>query len=137
MATLLPENMKPVIAYHMSKTFDDSVGKDLSSDILANMDPNIKIVSDSEMDPNAVHIMNGMKQTLDQTMQQLTLAKQQTVEQQKQIDSLTLQLTNMKAQQQLDWQKFLIQHQDDVRLKEAALMLDGKTIDNKEKADSH
>lgn len=136
MSSLLPDNMKPVIAYHMSKTFDDTVGQDLSKDILANMDPSLKVVSDSDMDPNAIHIMNGMKQTLDQTMEQLTLAKQQTVEQQKQIDTLTMQLTNLKAQRELDWQKFMISHQDDVRLKEAALMLDGKTIDNKAKAES-
>lgn len=136
MSTLLPESMKPVIAYHMSKTFTDSVGDDLGKDIMANLDPNVKIISDTDMDPNAVHIMNGMKQTLDQTMEQLMMARKQAVEQQKQIDTLTMQLTNMKAQRDLEWQKFIIQHQDDVRLKEAALMLDGKTIDNKEKAES-
>jgi hypothetical protein len=136
LSTLMPDNMKPVIAYHMSKTFDDEVGENMAKDILANMDPNIKIVSDTDMDPNAVHIMNGMKQTLDVTMQQLQMAKQQSMEQQKQIDNLTLQLTNMKAQRDLDWQKFIIQHQDDVRLKEASLMLDGKSIDDKAKAES-
>ena len=45
-------------------------------------------------------------------------------------------LMSAKDQQVLDFQKFMVQHKDDVRLKEADLSLKGLNIDNQAKKDS-
>jgi len=136
MSGMLPENMKPILAKYMADTLDDTMSKDLSKDIVANMDPSIKLVSDTEMDPNAVHLMNGMKKMLDQAMEQLQATMQKNQELTKQLETMNLQVMNLKGQQQLDWQKFQIQEQDKVRLEEAKLMAQGVEIDNKAKAES-
>ena len=128
--TLLPDNMKPVIAKYIAETLDDSIADKLAQDITANIDPNIKLVSDTPEDPNAVHILNGMKQTLDTTIQQLQTAKAENAELKKQIDTLNLQMLNMKGQQQLDWNKFLIEQKNKQVLEEAKLMAQGVKIDN-------
>jgi len=134
--TLLPENMKPIVAKYMADTLDDTMAADLAKDIVANMDPNTKLVSDTDMDPNAVHILNGMKNALDQTVQELSKSKQENLELKKQLDAMNLQILNMKGQQELDWKKFQISEQNKVRLEEAKVMAQGIQIDNKAKTDA-
>lgn len=130
LSSLVPENMKPVIAKYIAETLDDSMAENLAKDIVANMDPNIKLVSDTPEDPNAVHILNGMKQTLDTTMQQLQASKNENIELKKQIDMLNLQMLNMKGQQELDFRKFMIEQQNKSTIEQAKLMAQGVKIDN-------
>ena len=134
--TLMPENMKPIVAKYMADTLDDTMAADLAKDIVANMDPSTKLVSDTDMDPNAVHIMNGMKNALDQTVEELSKSKQENLELKKQLDAMNLQILNMKSQQELDWKKFQISEQNRMRLEEAKVMAQGVQIDNKAKADA-
>ena len=134
--TLMPENMKPIVAKYMADTLDDTMAADLAKDIVANMDPSTKLVSDTDMDPNAVHIMNGMKNALDQTVEELSKSKQENLELKKQLDAMNIQILNMKSQQELDWKKFQISEQNRMRLEEAKVMAQGVQIDNKAKADA-
>lgn len=133
---MLPDNMKPILAKYMADTFDDTVAKNLGQDIIANMDPSLKIVSNTDMDPEAVHILNGMKQSMDTAMNELLKAKTENQELKKQLDMMNLQVMNLKGQRELDWQKFQVQEQNKVRLEEAKLMAQGVEIDNKAKAES-
>jgi hypothetical protein len=136
LVTLLPDNMKPIVAKYMADTLDDTMADSLAKDIVANMDPNTKLVSDTDMDPNAVHILNGMKNALDQSMQELSKTKVENEELKKQLDALNLQVLNMKGQQELDWKKFQVSEQNKVRLEEAKILAQGVQIDNKAKADA-
>ena len=137
MSGMLPENMKPILAKYMADTLDDTMSEDLAKDIVANMDPSIKIVSDTDMDPNAVHLMNGMKKMLDQTMEQLQATMQKNQELTEQIKMMNIQVMNMKGQQAIDWNKFMISEENKTRLKEAELMAQGVKIDNEAKADAN
>ena len=137
MSGMLPENMKPILAKYMADTLDDTMSEDLAKDIVANMDPSIKIVSDTDMDPNAVHLMNGMKKMLDQTMEQLQATMQKNQELTEQIKMMNIQVMNMKGQQAIDWNKFMISEDNKTRLKEAELMAQGVKIDNEAKADAN
>lgn len=128
---MLPETMKPLLAKYMAETINDDMGKKLAADITANMPPNINLVSNQPEDPNAIHILNQMKQTLDQTMEQLSLSKQQNVELQNQINTLSLQLANAKGQQMIDLKKFEIEQNNKMLIEKAKLELQGAEIDQK------
>lgn len=132
--TMVPENLKPLIAIRMAETLDDTMAEGLAKDITANLDPSVKIVSEGEEDPNAVHILNGMKASLDNAMDELSKAKQTAMELKQQNDMLQLQMMNMKSQQALDMQKFLIEQQNKMKIESAKLMSQGVKIDNDAKA---
>lgn len=125
-AGLLPENMKPIIAKYLADTLDDTYAKDIGDEIVANMDPSIKLIHHGEEDPNAVHVMKQMQDVLNKTMEELEASKAQNKDLQSQLDILNMQVLNNKQNYALDLQK----HQDDVRLKEAELQLQGVKIDN-------
>jgi len=133
---MLPDNMKPILAKYMADTMDDTMSKNLANDIIANMDPSLKIVSNTDMDPNAVHVLNGMKQSMDMAMNELAKTKQENAELKKQVDMMNLQVMNLKGQQDLDWRKFEISELNKTRLEEAKLMAQGVQIDNKAKNDA-
>lgn len=132
--TMVPENLKPLIAIRMAETLDDTMAKGLADDITANLDPNLKIVSEGEEDPNAIHVLNGMKAAMDQTMEELAKTKQAALELKQQNQVLQLQMMNMKSQQQLDMQKFLIDQQNKMSIEQAKLMTQGIKVDNDAKA---
>ena len=134
---MLPEVMKPLLAKYMAETINDDMGKKLAADITANMPPNINLVSNQPEDPNAVHILNQMKQTLDQTMEQLSLTKQQNVELQNQINTLSLQLANTKTQQMLELKKFEIEQRNKMLIEKSKLELQGAEIDQKANAEAN
>lgn len=132
--SMVPENLKPLIAIRMAETLDDTMAKGLADDLTANLDPNVKLVSDKPEDPNAVHILNGMKQTIDQCLEELQKAKVQNQELTTQNQMLQLQMMNMKGQQALDMQKFMIEQQNKMTVEQAKLMAQGIKIDNDAKA---
>lgn len=130
-AGLLPENLKGIAAKYLADTMDDTYAKSISDEIVANLDPNLKLVHEGE-DPNAIRLMDKQNQMLTQAMDQLELAKKANEDLQKQIDSLQMAMLNTKQNQLIDLQK----HNDEMRIKEAELNLKGVKIANdKEIAD--
>lgn len=131
-ANMLPENMKGIAAKYLADTMDDAYAKSLSDEIVANLDPNIKLVHKGE-DPNAIRLMEKQSQMLNQALDQLELAKKSNEDLQKQVDSLQMAMLNNKQNQLIDIQK----HNDEMEIKRAELNLKGAKIANdKEIADN-
>ena len=73
------------------------------------------------MDPGAVHQLEMMKATLDETMMQLDEQIEANAELQKELDTAQISLMENREQRILDWQKFQIQEQDHMALETAKL----------------
>ena len=128
-ANVLPENMKPLLAKYIASTIADDTGIALEKDITANLPVELKLVSESPADPNAVHVMNQMKATLDNTMQQLLQSKQQNQELQNQVQVLTMQLANTKTHELIDLKKFQISEANKLQIEQAKLRQQGIKLD--------
>lgn len=110
-AQFCPESMRGILAVHMANTIPDLYSKDLKKDLIANLPPELKLISETDVDPQAAHVLNGMQDTLNKTMEALKNEKLKNVEMEKQIQILSLQLTNQKAQQEIDVQKAALDFQ--------------------------
>ena len=134
---MLPEAMKPLLAKYMSETINDEMGKKLSADITANMPPNINLVAEQpDADPNAIHVLNQMKATMDQMMGELTKLKQENMDLTNQNQAMSLQLMNAKSQRDLDWRKFQVSEQNKMAVETAKLESEGIKLNNEAKADA-
>lgn len=127
-ATLVPENMKPILAKHYADTLDSDFADKLSADIVANMDVNLKLVSEKPVDPNAVHTINQLQALCEQMKQKLEEVMADNAEKQKEIDSLNLTMMNERESRQQAWEQFKIQEKDKVALETAKLQQSG-TVD--------
>lgn len=126
LATVCPDELKPIIAKFFADTLEDDVGKDLSRNILANLPRDIVYLSDDELDPGAVHQLEAMKATLDETMMQLDEQINYNGELQKELDNAQIQLMENREQRVLDWEKFKIQETNKVNLEMAKLEQQGE-----------
>lgn len=120
MAGLLPEELKPILAKYYADTLSTDDAKALSKDIVANLDPAIKLVSDQELDAYAIHEIRQIKQVADNAMEQLQLVTEENQKLKEQLQGAFLELGNKREQRQLDWNKALLDQQD----KQARLELD-------------
>lgn len=120
LGTIMPDNMKPIIAKYFADTLKNDLGKELSNNIVANLPPDVNFVTDIQ-DPAAVHQIKQIQSQFDEAMTQL----EQLTEENKQLrDQLTLSQVNImnnREQRELDWQKFQIQEQDKMALESAKL----------------
>jgi hypothetical protein len=128
-ATVLPDSMKPLLAKYMASTISDDLGRNLENDITANLPVDLKLVSQEPADPQAVHVLNQMKATMDKAMTELSASKQQNVELQNQINALTLQLANTKTHELVDLKKFQIAETNKMAIEQAKLEQQGVKID--------
>ena len=126
LATVCPDELKPIIAKFFADTLEDDVGKDLSRNILANLPRDIVYLSDDELDPGAIHQLEAMKATLDETMMQLDEQINYNGELQKELDNAQIQLMENREQRVLDWQKFQIQETNKMALETAKLEQQGE-----------
>ena len=124
LSSIVPENMKPLMAKYFADTLENDIGKDLSRNIIANLPPEVKLISD-ETDPNAIHIMNQMKQQLDQMAQDLDAERQKNQELQKELNTAQLSLLENREARQLEWNKFQITETNKMNLETAKLQAEG------------
>jgi hypothetical protein len=122
LATIMPDEMKPIIAKYFADTLKNDLGDDLSRNIVANLPPGVTFVS-ADQDPAAIHTMNQMKAAMDMNMQELELMKQENEELKKQLFQTQMSMLDGREQRVHDWNKFVIQEQD-------KMMLEGAKIDN-------
>jgi len=120
LSTIMPDNMKPLIAKWFADTLKDDLGEDLSRNIVANLPPDIKFVS-AEQDPSAVHALKSMQFTLDEALNELDLQKRSNDELRQQLNAAQLSLIDGREKRITDWNKFVISEQDKVALETAKL----------------
>ena len=125
LASVCPDELKPIIAKFFADTLEDDVGKDLSRNILANLPRDIVYLSDDEMDPGAVHQLEMMKATLEECMAQLDEQIANNEELQKELDTAQINLMENREQRVMDWQKFQIQETNKMALETAKLQQQG------------
>lgn len=125
LAAVCPDEMKPIIAKFFADTLQDDVGKDLSRNILANLPRDIVYIDDERMDAAAVHQLEMMKATLDETMAQLDMQMGLNGDLQKQLDQAQISLMENREQRLLDWEKFKVQETDKMALETAKLEQQG------------
>lgn len=136
LASVCPDELKPIIAKFFADTLEDDVGKDLSRNILANLPRDIVYLDDDKMDPGAVHQLEMMKATLEETMAQLDEQINYNNELQQELDTAQIQLMENREQRILDWNKFQIQESNKVALETAKLEQQGEIDGTKLQLDS-
>lgn len=129
LSTIMPDNMKPIIAKYFADTLKNEIGKELSDNIVANLPLDVKFISEMQ-DPAAVHQLNQMRAAMDDTMLELERTKAENEELQQQIKQMQLGMMDNREQRVLDFQKFNIQEQDKMMLETAKLEQQGVKIDN-------
>ena len=120
LSTIMPDNMKPLIAKWFADTLKDDLGEDLSRNIVANLPPDIRFVT-ANQDPSAVHALKSMQFTLDEALNELDLQKRSNDELRQQLNAAQLSLIDGREKRITDWNKFVISEQDKVALETAKL----------------
>lgn len=123
-AGLLPPNMTAIVAVHMLDTIDSNFSEQIKSDVIANLDTNIKLTKSAE-DPIAIHQMRQLQELLDNTMNELENTKMELANVEKDKDVLTLQMMNQKQDQLLQYQKW--QAEFELKAQEAGIKLNIET----------
>lgn len=120
LSAICPDNMKPVLAKYFADTLKDDIGEDLSKNIVANLPTDIKLVTEQQ-DPMAIHQLEQMKATLDQTMQQLQEMQQENEQLKNELNTAQINLMENREARMLDWQKFQLAEQNKMALEAAKL----------------
>lgn len=126
LASVCPDELKPIIAKFFADTLEDDVGKDLSRNIVANLPKDVQFIEDSDMDPLAVHQLEQMKGIIEELQLQLDAQIQANGELQKQLDTAEISMMENREQRVLDWQKFMVAEQDKMALETAKLEQNGE-----------
>ena len=132
MAGLLPEPLKPILAKYYADTLSTDDAKALAKDIIANMDPSIKLVTNQDLDAYAIHEIKQMQMVANQAMDELESTKQENADLKRQLDSLFAELANKREDRQLEWNKALL----DQQAKQAQLELEAAKAGAKQSIDS-
>jgi hypothetical protein len=128
MGTIMPDEMKPILAKYFADTLKNELGTELSDNIVANLPPNVQFVS-KDQDPAAVHTMKQMQAVMDETMTELEKSKAEAAELRQQLNTLQMSMLNNREQRILDFNKFKIQEQDKMMLETAKLEQNGVKIE--------
>ena len=126
LASVCPDELKPIIAKFFADTLEDDVGKDLSRNIVANLPKDVQFIEDSEADPLAIHQLEQMKGIIEELQLQLDAQIQENGELQKQLDTAEISMMENREQRILDWQKFAVAEQDKMALETAKLQQNGE-----------
>lgn len=129
LATICPDELKPIIAKFFADTLEDDVGKDLGRNILANLPKDLVYLQDDELDPGAVHQLEMMKATLEECMAQLDEQIKANGELQKELDTAQISMLENREQRVLDWEKFKVQETNRMALETAKLEQSGVELD--------
>jgi len=120
LATIMPDNMKPIIAKYFADSLKNDLGDDLSRNIVANLPPDVNFIA-ADMDPAAVHQLNQMQATLEETMGELELRQKECEDLRHQLNAAQLSMIDNREQRTQDWNKFVVSEQDKVALETAKL----------------
>lgn len=129
LATIMPDEMKPIIAKYFADTLKNDLGEDLSRNIVANLPVGVKFISEMQ-DPAAVHQLNQMQAAMEDTMFELQKKQAEVEELRQQLNATQLSMLNNREQRELDFQKFQISEQDKMLLETAKLEQQGVKIDS-------
>lgn len=129
LATIMPDNMKPIIAKYFADTLKNDLGDDLSKNIIANLPPDVNFVTGNQ-DPSAIHMMEQMKAAMDMNMQELENMKAENEELKKQLFSTQMSMLDGREQREHDWQKFVVSEQDKMMLESAKIQNQAVKTDN-------
>ena len=129
LATIMPDNMKPVIAKYFADTLKDDLGEELSRNIIANLPPDVQFVTEAQ-DPAAIHMMNQMKNQMDETMFALEQKNAECEQLRQQLNAAQLSMIDNREQRQQEWQKFIVSEQDKVAIESAKLGLQADKNNN-------
>lgn len=129
LATIMPDNMKPVIAKYFADTLKDDLGEELSRNIIANLPPDVQFVTEAQ-DPAAIHMMNQMKNQMDETMFALEQKNAECEQLRQQLNAAQLSMIDNREQRQQEWQKFIVSEQDKVAIESAKLGLQSDKNNN-------
>lgn len=130
LSTIIPDNMKPIIAKYFADTLKDDISEELSKNIVANLPADVKFISDIQ-DPAAIHQLNQMKVTLDQTMEELENSNAVINELKEKLRTAEISLMENREQRALDFEKFKIAEQNKVNIELLKLQQNQGEIDNK------
>lgn len=120
LATIMPDNMKPIIAKYFADSLKNDLGDDLSRNIVANLPPDVNFIA-ADMDPAAVHQLNQMQATLEETIGELELRQKECEDLRHQLNAAQLSMIDNREQRTQDWNKFVVSEQDKVALETAKL----------------
>lgn len=129
LATIMPDNMKPVIAKYFADTLKDDLGEELSRNIIANLPPDVQFVTEAQ-DPAAIHMMNQMKNQMDETMFALEQKNAECEQLRQQLNAAQLSMIDNREQREQEWQKFIVSEQDKVAIESAKLGLQSDKNNN-------
>lgn len=129
LATIMPDNMKPIIAKYFADTLKNDLGEDLSRNIVANLPQDVNFINQMQ-DPAAIHQLNQMKAAMEDTMEELQKKSAEVEELRQQLNTTQINMLNNREQRELDFQKFQIQEQNKMSLEMAKLQQNGAKIDN-------
>lgn len=129
LGTIMPDNMKPIIAKYFADTLKNDLGDDLSKNIVANLPQDVNFIADIQ-DPAAIHQLNQMKAAMDETMDELMKKQSEVEDLRQQLTAAQMSMLNNREQRELDFAKFQVQEQDKMMLETAKLEQNGVKIDN-------
>lgn len=120
LSTMVPDNMKPVIAKYFADTLQDEVGEDLSRNIIANLPPDVQLISNIE-DPAAIHQLKQLQSQFDQTITELEMSRKEVEQLKVQLTQTQLGMLDHSADREQEWQKFKVQETNKMALETAKL----------------
>ena len=120
LGTIMPDNMKPIIAKYFADTLKNDLGKELSKNIVANLPPDVNFVTDIQ-DPAAIHQIKQLQSQFDEVMTEYELTKKENEQLRTQLTMSQINIMNNREQRELDWQKFTVSEQDKMLLEGAKL----------------
>lgn len=120
LATIMPDNMKPVIAKYFADTLKDDLGEELSRNIIANLPPDVQFVTEAQ-DPNAIHLLKQMEAQMNENMFALEQKNAECEQLKQQLIEARLSMINRREDREQDWNKFVVGEQDKMAIESAKL----------------
>lgn len=128
LSTIMPDNMKPILAKYFSDTLKNDLGDELSKNIVANLPNELKLI-DEAIDPVAIHQLNQMQAQMEETMAELEKMKEENDQLRQQLNTTQINLLENRESRELEWQKFNITEQNKMQIELAKLQQQGVKID--------
>ena len=123
LATIMPDNMKPLIAKYFADSLKNDLGDELSRNIVANLPPDVNFVTEAQ-DPTAIHLMKQMQAQTEATLDEMERLKTENEDLKQQIKTMQVSMLDNRESRILDFNKFQISEANKVAIEEAKLGLD-------------
>lgn len=135
-ADIVPDNMKPLVAAEFSKTLDDEVGDRLADNIIANLDPAVKLMSVDD-NPEMLHVQNQARQLIDSQSAAIDELNAKIVELTKENQTLSLSILDNREARQLDLAKTLLENERQAAKDRAEIALKSEEVAIKYEAETN